>query len=163
MRSTAFLSRRAARRTTSVLAGALLVGCAGATSQNSSATPSLLDKLLPKSENASVADEKESCGTPSQCKSALKKMVADPKRSWVGQPQTPVAYSNGTRLFAYRALRTKLTCRELSSALTEVRDASKTLAEPVQGVSSEQLSRTRALNTQVEGELARERTTRCRG
>ena len=104
---------------------------------------------------------KESCGTPAQCKTALKKMVDDPKRGWVGQPQPAVAYTNGTRLFAYRALRTKLTCRELRLALGEVRAASKSLAGDVPGVSPEQLTRTRALSGQVETELSNERGARC--
>ncbi|MBX9591608.1 MAG: hypothetical protein K2X43_20140 [Hyphomonadaceae bacterium] len=149
----------------------MLAGCAGASGQNSSATPSILDKLLatsPPAEPAPVAAaaptaEGENCGSPAQCKSALKKMVDSPKRGWVGQVQSPAAYSDGTRLFAYRALRTKLSCRELSLALTEVRTTSKSLAGEVAGVSPDQVARTRALNSQVEGELARERGARCKG
>ena len=76
--------------------------------------------------------------------------------------QSPAAYTDGTRLFAYRALRTKLNCRELTAALTEVRAASKSLAGEVPGVSPDQISRTRALNGQVEGELAKERGVRCK-
>lgn len=89
-------------------------------------------------------------------------MVESPQRGWVGQQQAPSAYADGTRLFAYRALRTKLSCRELSAALNEVRAASKSLAGDVPGVSADQISRTRTLNSQVEGELAKERGVRCK-
>lgn len=89
-------------------------------------------------------------------------MVDNPKRGWVGQEQAPAAYTDGTRLFAYRALRTKLTCRELGMALSEVRAASKSLAGDVPGVSRDQLARTRSLNSQVEGELAKESSKRCK-
>src|SRR6185295_18995598 len=95
-----------------LLAGLVLAGCAA--SGNSSSSPSLLDKLLPKASETNVTPppEHEGCGTPAQCKSALKHMVDNPKRGWVGHQQPAVAYTDGTRLFAYRALRTKLTCRE---------------------------------------------------
>ena len=163
----AFNSRLAAHCATALLAGLLLAGCAAAGNQNSSSTPGLLDKLLastaPAPEPVAPAPslEKESCGTPAQCKTALKKLVDNPKRGWVGQQQSPGAYVDGTRLFAYRALRTKLNCRELSAALTEVRATSKSLAGEVPGVSPDQISRTRALNGQVESELAKERGVRC--
>ena len=163
MRPIAFLSGLRALAT-AVLAGFLLAGCAG---NSQSPTPSLLDKLLATSTPApetlpAPTVENESCGNPAQCRSALKKLVDSPKRGWVGQQQSPAAYTDGTRLFAYRALRTKLNCRELSAALTEVRAASKSLAGEVPGVSPDQISRTRALNGQVEGELAKERGVRCK-
>jgi len=163
MRPIAFLSGLRALAT-AVLAGFLLAGCAG---NSQSPTPSLLDKLLATSTPAPETPpaptvENESCGNPAQCRSALKKLVDSPKRGWVGQQQSPAAYTDGTRLFAYRALRTKLNCRELSAALTEVRAASKSLAGEVPGVSPDQISRTRALNGQVEGELAKERGVRCK-
>ena len=163
MRPIAFLSGLKALAT-AVLAGFLLAGCAG---NSQSPTPSLLDKLLATSTPAPETPpaptvENESCGNPAQCRSALKKLVDSPKRGWVGQQQSPAAYTDGTRLFAYRALRTKLNCRELSAALTEVRAASKSLAGEVPGVSPDQISRTRALNGQVEGELAKERGVRCK-
>jgi hypothetical protein len=47
-------------------------------------------------------------------------------------------------------------------AVDEVRAASKSLGRPVPGMSAEQLSRTRALSAQVEGELTKERAGRCR-
>jgi hypothetical protein len=128
--------------------------------------PGLFDKLLgaapPETAAIEPAPKYEGCGTPAQCKTALKKMVDDRKRGWVGDHQPAAAYSDGTRLFAYRALRKKLTCRELTLALTEVHAAAKSLAGEVPGVSPEQISRTRLLSTQVEGELSKEHGARCR-
>ena len=174
MRPSVSLSRLAASSAATLLAGLLLVGCASTsgnpstTSENGGSTSlgsiNLFEKLLgaPEPPPPPVV-EREGCGTPAQCKSALKKLVDNPKRSWVGQHEEPAAYTDGTRLFAYRALRTRLSCQELSAALTEVRGVSQSLAGDVPGVSHDQLARTRALNSQVEGELAKERARRCKG
>jgi hypothetical protein len=165
MRSRACISRLATLGTFSVLAAFVLAGCTSTTT-GSIAPSGLLDQLLAKTP---VEDpppppppEKHGCGTPAQCKTALKRMVDDRKRGWVGEPQPAAEYTDGTRLFAYRAVRKKLSCHELELAATELRAASKSLAGSVPGVSPEQLSRTRLLNTQVEAELAKERGARCR-
>lgn len=89
-------------------------------------------------------------------------MIDNPDRGWIGKQQSPDAYANGTRLFAYRALRKRLTCNELALAVEEVRAASRSLGRPVPGMTADQLARTRELSTQVEGELATERAGRCR-
>jgi hypothetical protein len=106
--------------------------------------------------------ESGGCTSTVECKTVLKKMIESPDRGWIGQRPSPDAYSNGTRLFAYRALRRQLTCGELSLAVDELVTVSKTLANPVSGMTSEQASRTRALCGQVQGELAKERDGRCR-
>ena len=64
----------------------------------------------------------------------LKTMIDSPDRGWIGQRQAPDTYANGTRLFAYRALRRQLTCGELSLAVDELRAASKSLGGPVSGM-----------------------------
>lgn len=149
-------------RTTCIVGGLLLAGCAATGGQNSNGAPGLLDNLLTSALPSAPETEKTDCGTAAQCKSALKTMIDDPNRSWVGQQQSPHVYADGTRLFAYRVLRKKLNCRELTLAVDEIRTASKSLNGPVPGVTPEQVSRTRALNTQVEGELVKERAGRCR-
>ena len=63
-----------------------------------------------------VADP-DACGTPKDCAAHLKHLVKDSNRDWIGVPQSPDGYSNGTRFFAYRALRKKLTCSELQRAV----------------------------------------------
>jgi hypothetical protein len=92
----------------------------------------------------------------------LKTMIDSPDRGWIGQRQPPDSYANGTRLFAYRALRRQLTCGELGLAVNELAAASRSLNGPVSGMTPDQVSRTRDLSSQVEGELTREREGRCR-
>ena len=65
------------------------------------------------------ASDANTCPTPEKCAAQLKILVSDPVRDWIGQPQPPDSYANGTRLFAYRALKKKLTCDELGRALAE--------------------------------------------
>lgn len=146
-----------------ICAGLSLAGCSG----TGGTGLGLLDNLLSSTSNASSpppspAPEHESCGTPAQCRSALKTMIDDPKRGWVGQPQPPGAYADGTRLFAYRALRMRLSCGELTLAVDEMRTASKSLNGAVAGMTADQVTRTRALSGQVETELTKERAGRCR-
>jgi hypothetical protein len=81
-------------------------------------------------------------------------MVADPKRDWVGQPQSADGYADGTRLFAYRALRKKLTCSELKHALDETTAATALLQ-------SVRYEKVRTLATAVSRELKAEHGKRC--
>lgn len=153
---------RSALRIIPVSVGILVAGCGG---QASLPTPSFLDKLMPASvppPPPAVAEKKSDCGTAAQCRSALKTMVDGKDRAWVGQKLPADAYTDGTRLFAYRALRKRLNCRELGLAVDEVRAAANSLKGPMPGTTPEQATRTRALNTQVEGELAQEQAARCR-
>lgn len=104
-----------------------------------------------------------SCATDSECMVRLKAMIDDPSRGWIGKPQSPTEYANGTRLFAYRALHSQLTCPQLTTALNEVATAANTYRQPVQGVSAAQAKRVLALNTDVERELRSEFARRCKG
>jgi hypothetical protein len=92
----------------------------------------------------------------------LKTMIESPDRGWIGKRPPPDAYANGTRLFAYRALKKQLTCGELRQAVAELSAVSRTLGGTVPGISPDQASRTRALSSQVHGELTKERAGRCR-
>lgn len=107
--------------------------------------------------------EAPSCATGSDCMVRLKAMIDDPSRGWIGKPQSPVEYANGTRLFAYRALHSQLTCPQLTTALNEVAAAANTYRQPVQGVSAAQAKRVLALNTEVERELRSAFARRCKG
>lgn len=104
-----------------------------------------------------------SCATGSECMVRLKAMIDDQSRGWIGKPQSPAEYANGTRLFAYRALHSQLTCPQLNSALNEVATAANTYRQPVQGVSAAQAKRVVALNADVERELRSEIAGRCKG
>ena len=93
----------------------------------------------------------------------LKAMIDDPSRGWIGKPQSAAEYANGTRLFAYRALHSQLTCPQLTTALNEVAIAANSYRAPVQGVSAAQAKRVLALNSDVERELRAEFAGRCKG
>jgi hypothetical protein len=149
----------------------LLAGCTSSSSQTSSIFGSLLgpeqDAKTPSATPVAAAPARpqparSSCDGAAQCSAMLKTMIDSPDRGWIGQRQSPDAYANGTRLFAYRALRRQLTCGELNLAVNELAAASRALGGSVSGMTPDQASRTRALCGQVESELAREREGRCR-
>ena len=106
-------------------------------------------------EEPPASHEADSCPTPEKCATQLKMLVADPVRNWVGQPQSAEAYANGTRLFAYRALKKKLTCDELHRALVETESAGPSLQGP-------RYEGARKLMGDVRRELGAEKTRRCR-
>jgi hypothetical protein len=106
-------------------------------------------------ENEPAGDDAGACPTPEACTAELKKMVGEPRRDWIGHPQSAEAYANGTRLFAYRALRKKLTCGELKTALDDTSSAVALLQAPHH-------ERARTLATAVGHELKSEHDRRCR-
>jgi hypothetical protein len=116
----------------------------------------------PRPFRPAAAPDAPACATGSACLTELKAMIADPDRSWIGRPQAPADFATGTRLFAYRALHGRLSCRELDLALEETASADRTFRAPVQGVTPAQAGGVLALNTQVDGELRTERARRCR-
>ena len=158
----------AGRGRLAAFAGLLLL--AGCTGQGSEANlfGNLLGPDVPPTPPPHVTSapapepDKTGCATAAQCKMVLKTMIESPDRGWMGVRPAPDAYANGTRLFAYRALKRQLTCGELSQAVDELSSVSKKLGGPVPGMSADQASRTRALSSQVQGELAKERQGRCR-
>jgi len=103
------------------------------------------------------------CEGGSDCATLLKSLVESPNRSWVGQPQSPADHATGTRLFAYRALRDRLSCPELSTARSEIEAASAAFKAPVGGISATQAKRVLALNAAVNDELRAEQRRRCGG
>jgi hypothetical protein len=117
----------------------------------------------PRPFRPAAAPDVPACASGSACLTALKAMIADPDRGWIGRPQSPADYATGTRLFAYRALNGRLSCRELDLALEETASAARTFRAPVPGVTPAQAGRVLALNAQVEDELRTERARRCRG
>ena len=163
------------RRRLAALAGLVLPGfwlLAGCTMPSSDT--SIFGQLLgpapdspppgvPRMAPAPAPDQdKAGCSSAADCKTVLKTMIESPDRSWIGERPAADAYANGTRLFAYRALRKQLTCGELGQAVDELGAVARTLGGTVSGMSPDQASRTKALSTQVQGELTKERKGRCR-
>jgi hypothetical protein len=103
-----------------------------------------------------------SCQTDSDCVVILAALINDPKRQWIGQPQTAAEYANGTRFFAYRALRARLSCRELKRAIGDTQVATTRLQAPAPAVSAAQAASALSLSAAVAAELRREIAGRCR-
>jgi hypothetical protein len=101
------------------------------------------------------------CDTNKDCLAQLKALVSNERRDWIGQPVPAAVFATGVRLFAYRALRPKLTCKQLELALGEIDVARRTIYNPIPGITPEQIDRVRVLNAQVEDELRTERANRC--
>ena len=106
--------------------------------------------------------EPPSC-TGTDCVVQLKALIEDPERRWINQRPSPLEFANGTRLFAYRGLRAKLTCAEITLALGEIDQAATTFRSPVTGVSARQASSVLMLAAAVGQELRAEFAGRCRG
>jgi hypothetical protein len=100
-----------------------------------------------------VADP-DVCDTAQDCAVRLRNLVKNANRDWIGVPQSADGYSNGTRLFAYRALRRKLTCGELQLAIEDTKAAMLTLEKA-------SYEGARSLAGEVTRELATEQGKRC--
>lgn len=132
-------------RITGIAALVCLAGCTGPVDE---APFTLIGQPKP-----AVADPDE-CDTPQDCAVRLRNLVKDANRDWIGVPQSADGYSNGTRLFAYRALRRKLTCGELHLAVQDIKGAMSTLEKA-------SYERARTLAGEVMRELATEQGKRC--
>ena len=101
------------------------------------------------------------CGVGVDCLAMLREMVADPTQSWMMRAPTPMEFSNGTRLFAYRALRKRLDCGKLRFAGAEIDWALDTFSRDVEGMDAAQRARVAALAREVRAELEAEISQRC--
>jgi hypothetical protein len=101
------------------------------------------------------------CGVGVDCLAVLRAMIADPKQSWMMRAPTPMEFSNGTRLFAYRALRKSLDCGKLRFAGAELDWALDTFGRDVEGMDADQRGRVAALAQEVRAELEAEIKQRC--
>lgn len=129
----------------------LLAGCSTPPSIFSMLPDNLFGQKAPAPEPSAPND----CSTPEECTAELKRLVKDPKRDWIGRPQSTESYATGTRLFAYRGLRKKLTCNEIKRAVEEIETARPPLK-------ASKYRRTQALMRSVARELKSERGKRCR-
>lgn len=101
------------------------------------------------------------CGAGVDCLALLRAMIADPTQSWMMRAPTPMEFSNGTRLFAYRALRKTLDCGKLRFASAELDWALDTFGREVDGMQPAQRTRVAALAGEVRAELHAEIKQRC--
>jgi len=98
------------------------------------------------------------CKTDSDCVVILSELIKDPKRAWIGQPQAGAEYADDTRFLAYRALRSRLSCRELKLASERYQNRGCALERARVGKAGSALAPASA----VGAELMRELTTRCK-
>jgi hypothetical protein len=101
------------------------------------------------------------CLGSEQCAALLKSMIADPTRGWIQHRPHLSAYANGTRLFAYRSLRTKLQCHELGIAVGELDAVRQSLIKEPAIIAASEAIRVRNLLTDVTSELRMELARRC--
>jgi hypothetical protein len=102
-----------------------------------------------------------SCNSDGDCLVVLSALLNDPRRRWIGQPQSAAEYANGTRFFAYRALKRRLSCRELKRASRDTKFAAARLSAPASGLSAAQAASALLLSSAVGAELRTELATRC--
>ena len=102
------------------------------------------------------------CGPGLDCVAVLRAMVDDPKQSWMMRAPTPAEFANGTRLFAYRALKTTLECAKLRFANAELDWAIDTFSNSrLEGVDAAHRARVAALAEEVHAEIEGEIKQRC--
>jgi hypothetical protein len=89
-------------------------------------------------------------------------MLADPARSWVKQPASPLAHASGVRLFAYKNKKKDMSCDELSAGKREADSAPGSLRAGNAGLSPAQVSRGVMLASEVGRELQNEYNRRCK-
>ena len=126
------------------------------------ATPTAPRPVSPKAlTEGELERDTTRCGVGVDCLAVLRAMLADPKQSWMMRAPTPMEFSNGTRLFAYRALRRTLDCGKLRFASAEIDWALDTFSREVEGMDAEQRARVAALAREVRAELDTEVKQRC--
>jgi hypothetical protein len=101
------------------------------------------------------------CRESVECLARLNALIADPEQTWMARLPTPAEYSSGTRLFAYRALRTKLACDKLEIAKKEIEWAVTTFSKPVAGLKAGVVDLVRNESLAVQSEIDSELKSRC--
>ncbi len=84
---------------------------------------------------------------------ALGAMQSDSKRSWISKPVNARLHASGVRMFAYRTLKDRLSCAELTTGMNEMSSVRATLAGPVPGVSKDRIVQAKMLADETHGEL----------
>jgi hypothetical protein len=102
------------------------------------------------------------CGAGVDCLDVLRAMIDDPKQSWMMRAPTTAEFANGTRLFAYRALKSTLECGKLRFANAELDWAIDTFSSSrLEGVDAAHRARVAALAEAVHSEIEAEIKKRC--
>lgn len=93
---------------------------------------------------------------------AFKSMMADGKRAWVTQPESPSSYATGVKLFVYKGKKAEMSCAELAHGREETRTMPQALKPgSVAGMNDSRLAQVRDLSGQVNKELSKEFDRAC--
>jgi hypothetical protein len=101
------------------------------------------------------------CQDLQACQAQLRVLVESPDRRWMQRAETPEEVLTGVRIFAYRALRRRLSCDELGVALQQLTAVPTTLRTPPSGSTPQEIERASRLAAEVQGELSSEKGNRC--
>jgi hypothetical protein len=124
---------------------AVLSGCAGLDTQASS--------------GPCLSDSSECIG---QRTAMVRTMSADPSRGWISQTPDSGTVASGIRLFAYQNVRDKLSCPELTSAVSDLDAAKRSLAQgPAAGQTMARHNDIKAMTDDVRAALAATKIRRC--
>lgn len=122
-----------------VLASATLGACTGVGPSSSGGEPCLDDSSACVQQRTAMVDA----------------MVADPQRSWIGQPVSRATVASGVRLFAYQNVMDSLACPQLAAGIQELQAAQQSLAQGrVGGQGAERHNQVKALTDDVHARLA---------
>ena len=92
----------------------------------------------------------------------VRAMSSDPARGWISQSADRGTVASGVRLFAYQNVRDKLSCPELTSAVSDLDAAKNLLAEgPAAGQTMARHNDIKAMTTDVRAALAASKIRRC--
>ena len=126
-------------------AGVALSACAGLDTQTAS--------------GPCLSDTPECVG---QRTAMVRAMSADPARAWISQASDRAIVASGVRLFAYQNVRDKLSCPQLTSAVSDLDAAKRLLAEgPAEGQTVARHNDIKAMTDDVRAALAASKIRRC--
>ena len=121
---------------------------------------SLLGPSPPATVTPCVDDSSDCIG---KRQAELKRMMADPKRSWVRETADAKAYASGVRLFAFKQRKRELSCDELVIGRKEADAGPQILRGPDgKALTLSQVSRGVMLSQEVSRELNTEMKKRCK-
>ena len=126
---------------------------------------SSFDMTLPNLSFLSIASVKCDSSSPEclQKRAArLRKMTKDHAHAWVRLVEPLEGYAAGTRLFAYRMTKTRLSCADLAHGFVELQRANAAYGNAVPGVRPAQAKRTKSLIVKARSELGSEMRRRCK-
>ena len=96
-------------------------------------------------------------------KARFGEMTSDSSHDWTAKPPSVKEYASGVRLFAYRHEQQRMSCESLRRGIAETSSARIVLTpETTVGISADRVAQIIALSEDVNRELTRTHTDKCR-